>query len=70
MVNVSSRRNGSVSILVTGAGAPGIRGTLYALRHNGEGRSIRVIGVDAQADVVGRFLVDRFYQIPNPEQPE
>lgn len=66
---VSPKTNGAapVVIMVTGAGAPGIRGTLYALRQNGEGRSVRIIGVDTQNDAVGRFLVDRFYQVPSPE---
>jgi carbamoyl-phosphate synthase large subunit len=53
--------------LITGAGAPGIRGTLYALRNNPEGLPLRLVGVDAEADVVGRFLVDSFYQVPPPE---
>lgn len=54
-------------ILLTGAGAPGIRGTLYALRTNSDGVGVHVIGTDAQDDVVGKFLVDRFYQVPQAD---
>jgi carbamoyl-phosphate synthase large subunit len=58
-----------LSILVTGAGAPGIRGTIYALRSNPEQRPVRIVGVDTDDDVVGRFLVDAFFQVPPPESP-
>ena len=54
-------------MLVTGAGAPGIWGTLHALRHNPDGRPVRIIGVDTRADVAGALLVDRFYTVPEPE---
>ncbi|MGB7847711.1 MAG: ATP-grasp domain-containing protein [Candidatus Acidiferrum sp.] len=57
----------AIPILVTGAGAPGLPGTLYALRKNPDGRAVRVIGVDIDAGAVGRFLVDEFFQIPAPE---
>ncbi|MGI8961576.1 MAG: ATP-grasp domain-containing protein [Bryobacteraceae bacterium] len=60
----------SVNILVTGAGAPGIRGTLCALRRNPDGVKVRAIGVDTKQDVVGRFLVDHFYKVPPPEAPD
>ena len=59
-----------VKLLVTGAGAPGIRGTLYALRRNPDGVKVEVVGTDINADVAGRYLVDRFYQIPPPESDE
>jgi carbamoyl-phosphate synthase large subunit len=56
-----------LTILVTGAGAPGIRGTLFALRHAPENAQIRIVGTDAKDDVVGRFMVDAFYRVPAPE---
>src|SRR5438874_1423823 len=59
----------AIRILVTGAGAPGLAGTLYALRKNPDGRAVRVIGVDIDAAAVGRFLVDEFSQVPAPEDP-
>ncbi len=62
------RRN--LTVLVTGAGAPGIRGTLFALHRNPERTIVRTVGVDAKADVVGRYLVDVFEIVPAPESPE
>jgi carbamoyl-phosphate synthase large subunit len=54
-------------VLLTGVGAPGTRGTLYALHHNPEGAGVRVVGVDARADAVGRHWVEQFHQVPFPE---
>ena len=59
----------ATTLLVTGAGAPGIRGTIYALRQNPDKLPLRIVGVDIKQDVVGRFLVDRFHQVPPPESP-
>lgn len=59
----------ALPILVTGAGAPGLPGTLYALRKNPDVRPVRVIGVDIETEAAGRFLVDKFFQVPAPEQP-
>lgn len=56
-----------VSVLLTGAGAPGTRGTLYALRHNPDGIKIHVVGTDLKSGGVGRFWMDAFYQVPAPE---
>lgn len=55
-------------VLLTGAGAPGTRGTLYALRRGSLNTSLRVIGVDTKSDTVGRYLADAFYRIPEPEE--
>jgi carbamoyl-phosphate synthase large subunit len=57
----------SLSILVTGVGAPGIRGTLHALRTNPDKRPVRVLGVDISRDAVGRCMVDEFCSVPSPE---
>lgn len=62
-------RSSIFSLLVTGVGAPGTAGTLYALRKNPDGRAVRVIGVDMETEVAGRFLVDEFFQVPAPEDP-
>lgn len=53
------------TILVTGAGAPGIRGTLYALRDGLAGA--RAVGVDVSDEAVGRWLCDAFEAVPPPE---
>ncbi len=52
-------------ILVTGAGAPGIRGTLYALRAGDP--TVFTIGVDLNERAVGRYLTDAFHRVPSPE---
>ncbi|HEY1337826.1 MAG TPA: ATP-grasp domain-containing protein [Bryobacteraceae bacterium] len=55
-----------LTILLTGAGAPGTRGTLYALRAQAAAR-VRVVGADLRAEVAGRLLCDRFSLLPPPE---
>lgn len=54
-------------ILVTGAGAPGSRGTLYALRQGG--RPVHTVGTDVNEQAVGRYLTDAFHTVPPPESP-
>ncbi len=56
--------------IVTGAGAPGIRGTLYALRHNPDNRKVYTLGIDINEDVVGRYLTDDFMKIAPPESED
>ncbi len=63
------RSNSIRTVLITGAGAPGTRGTLYALHKNPDSARVRTVGTDIRSDVVGRFLVDRFFQVPAPENP-
>lgn len=53
-----------ITVLITGAGAPGIKGTLYSLKNNFDKRVIRTIGTDVKENAVGRFLCDKFYKIP------
>ena len=48
-----------MNILLTGVGAPGVQGTLYALR---ELRG-HIIGVDADKWAVGQYLCDEFLTI-------
>ncbi|HYB03326.1 MAG TPA: hypothetical protein VED17_02615, partial [Nitrososphaerales archaeon] len=54
-------------MLLTGVGAPGTRGTMYALRHNSDRVSVRITGVDLKKEVAGKFWVESFYQVPPPE---
>jgi carbamoyl-phosphate synthase large subunit len=56
-----------VSILLTGVGAPGTRGTIYALRKNGEGTEVRILGTDLRKDALGKFWADEFAVVPPPE---
>ncbi|TAH69108.1 MAG: ATP-grasp domain-containing protein [Anaerolineaceae bacterium] len=59
----------SITVLITGAGAPGAPGVIKSLRDNGE-RSIRVVGVDASKEAVGFKLVDAGCQIPKADAPD
>lgn len=60
----------SITVLITGAGAPGAPGIIKSLRLNGE-REIRVIGVDANLEEsVGVGLVDQAYSIPTAKAPD
>lgn len=59
-----------ITVLVTGGGAPGIAGTLHALRHNPDGTMVRIITCDMQSDAVGKYLANAFYVIPPAESPE
>lgn len=52
-----------ITILMTGAGAPGAPGIIKCLRKNGE-REITLIGVDMNENSNGRRLVDKFYTVP------
>jgi carbamoyl-phosphate synthase large subunit len=58
-----------LKILVTGAGAPGIAGTIYSLRNNFDNREVEIIGTDCNPDAVGKDLCDKFYQITKANTP-
>jgi carbamoyl-phosphate synthase large subunit len=60
---------GNVTFLVTGAGAPGIKGTLHSLKNNFDGRKVRIIGTDVNEEVIGKYLCDGFYRVPRAEDP-
>jgi len=55
---------GIIKIMITGAGAPGIKGTIYSLKNNPDKRKIKIITTDMRDDVVGKYLGDIFYTIP------
>lgn len=57
----------NITALVTGVGAPGTAGTIYALRHNYENRKFRIIGTDMNPTAVGKHMVDEFYVVSRPE---
>ncbi len=52
-----------ITVLVTGGGAPGIAGTVYALKKWFKDE-IRIVAVDARDDVVGKYMVDSFHRVP------
>jgi carbamoyl-phosphate synthase large subunit len=53
----------NITVLLTGAGAPGAPGIIKCFRKVSE-RRIRIIGVDMNPYPSGRALVDSFYPIP------
>lgn len=59
----------SITVIITGAGAPGAPGVIKSLRENGE-RFIRVVGADASSEAVGFRLADEGYQIPTANDPD
>jgi len=59
-----------VTVIITGGGAPGIAGTISALKNNLEGVSFKIIATDINSDVVGKYLADSFYKVPAPEKEE
>jgi carbamoyl-phosphate synthase large subunit len=60
----------SIHILITGAGAPGIAGTIYALRNNPDKKSFKIVTTDIKNDCVGKYLSDSFYLLPPPESAD
>ena len=57
-----------LTILVTASGAPGSPRLLRALRE-GDGRPLRLVGVDMRDESAGRFLCDRFRRVPAGSHP-
>lgn len=60
----------AISVLITGAGAPGILGTIYSLKNNFEKREIKIIGTDIKDGVIGKFVCDSFFTIPPAKDRE
>jgi carbamoyl-phosphate synthase large subunit len=58
-----------ITVLMTGAGAPGAPGIINCYRNNGE-RKIRVIGVDMKERISTINYLDRFYRIPMASSPD
>ncbi len=53
----------TITVLITGAGAPGAPGVIKSLRQIKE-RKIKIVGVDVRKDAVGSVLADEFTTIP------
>jgi len=56
--------NSELRILITGAGAPGIMGTIHSLRNNYEQRQIYLVGTDINIEAVGKYLCNNFHVLP------
>ena len=52
-----------LKIVVTACGCPGASTLIRMLKKNGE-RDIEIIGVDMDNQAIGRFLTEKFYQVP------
>jgi carbamoyl-phosphate synthase large subunit len=58
------------NILITGGGAPGIAGTIYALKNNPDKKRFKIVTADMKDDPVGKYLSDSFYLLPSPESTD
>src|SRR3989344_3362083 len=56
-----------LNVLITGAGAPGIAGTIYSLRNNFNNTIFKLVTTDVCDGVVGKYMSDRFYKVFPPE---
>jgi len=52
-----------IKILLTACGCPGASTLIRMLKENGE-RPVEIIGTDMDKEAIGRFFVDKFYQVP------
>lgn len=52
-----------LKIVLTACGCPGAS-TLIRMLKNNEERNIEIIGTDMDSEAIGRFLTDKFYQVP------
>src|SRR4029078_13485372 len=57
-----------IALVVARSGAPGSPRRLRALRE-GDGRPLRLVGVDMRDEAAGRFLCDRFRRVPQGSRP-
>lgn len=58
-----------LKVLLTAAGCPGAATLIRMLRANGE-RPLHIIAVDMRADAIGRFMADRFHEVPPATHPD
>jgi carbamoyl-phosphate synthase large subunit len=62
--------NKRLRILLTGVGAPGVRGTIYALERNPDSVDVSIVGIDMQPEAVGKYWVNAFHISPPPEHAD
>src|SRR5664279_5605203 len=58
-----------INVIMTGAGAPGARGTEYAMREGArrQGVRLRIIGIDLNPTVAARGFCDTTRVVPSPK---
>ncbi len=61
--------NNIIHILITGAGSPGIDGTIFSLKNNPDNKKFKIITTDINPNAVGQYISDKFYILPKPENP-
>lgn len=54
-----------IKVIVTAAGCPGASTFIHQLKHQVKERTIEVVAVDMDPQAIGRFISDKFYQIPS-----
>ena len=55
-----------IPIILTGAGCPGIAGTIYSLRNNPDNQKFKIFTTDINRHAVGQYLSDGFKVVPDP----
>ena len=55
----------SISVVVTACGCPGASTFIHWLKNKVKERKIYMIGVDMSSEPIGRFISDKFVQIPS-----
>ncbi|MEG8947229.1 ATP-grasp domain-containing protein [Rosettibacter firmus] len=59
-----------IRILVTGGGAPGIKGTIFSLRNNSVCENVFIAVTDVKEDCAGKYLADEFFVIAHSRDKE
>jgi len=64
--------NQQLTVILTGIGAPGAYGTIFALRQGAQTANINltIIGVDVDARFPATSFYDIFFQLPKASDPQ
>lgn len=60
----------NIKVVVTACGCPGASTFIHWLKNKVTERSIYVIGTDMSSEPIGRFISDKFIQIPSAEEDD
>jgi len=60
----------SIKVVVTACGCPGASTFIHWLKHKVNEREIYIIGTDMSPEPIGRFISDKFVQVPSAEEDE
>jgi len=56
-----------ITVPITGSVSPGIAETIYSLRKSPENVDVRIVTCDMRDNVVGKYLADAFYVVPQAQ---